>query len=186
MTQQIRNHRRFGRTKVVACAYLLTRRANGRESLLDTRVSLDGIDLSWRLDRTKHVIARLDLARVDHLLGNECSGLDEILTHEGLDAVRPLTSGPIDVERDHGDVLRTRIADDFVQTRVGDRHCDTDDIARHSGVYLVDLRRVIATGILDLQLEASDSCRFLRSVDDRHKEAVAGTTLNLEQDRFSA
>ena len=136
--------------------------------------------MSWRLDRTKYVIARLDLAVVDHALCDELPGLGEILTHEGLDAARSLTCGPIDVVRDHGNVVRPRIADDFVQSCIRDRHSDPGDVARNGRADLSDLRRVIVTGILDLKLDASDSGRSLRSVDDRHKEAVAGRTLNLE------
>ena len=126
------------------------------------------------------MIAWLDLAGVDHLLGDESSGLDEILTHEALDAACSLTGGPINVERDYGDALGPRSADDFVQTRIGDRQSDPDDVARNGRSDLSDLGRVIVTGILDLELETCDSGRFLRSVDDRHKEAVAGSTLNLE------
>src|SRR5437588_572053 len=74
----------------------------------------------------------------------------------------------------------------FGQTRVGDRQSNTDDVTCHGGVDLIDLRRVIITGILDLKLQTSYSSRSLCSVDDRHKEAVAGRTLNLEQDRLSA
>src|SRR5205823_10704281 len=129
------------------------------------------IDLSWKLDRTKHVIARLDQAIVDQALSDECSGRDEILTHEGLDATGSLTCGPIDVERDYGDALGPRSADDFVQTRIGDRQSDPDDVARHGCVDLIDLGRVIVTGILDLELEARNSGSSLCSVDDRHKEA---------------
>src|SRR5260370_35159115 len=121
--------------------------------MLYTRVSLDGIDLFWRLDRTKHMIAGLDFAIVDHAMCNERPGQDEILTHEALHAARSLTCGPIGVECDYGDVLRPRIADDFVQTRIGDRYCDPGDIARHGWVHLIDNRRVIVTAILELQLD---------------------------------
>src|SRR5258707_8089359 len=132
------------------------------------------------------MIAWLDLAIVDHALSDECPGQDEILTHEGLDAVCSLTCGSIGVECDHGDVLCARIADDFVQTCVGDRYRDPSDIARNGCVHLIDDRRVIVITILDLKLEASHSGGGLRSVDGRHKEKVAGTALNLEQDRASA
>src|SRR5258706_1422855 len=147
---------------------------------------MNSINLIWRLDRAEYVIARLDLAIVDHTLRNERPRCDEILTHEGLDAICSLTCGPIGVERDHGDILCARITDDFVQTRVGDRYRDPSDIARNGCVHLIDNRRVIVITILDLKLEASHSGGGLRSVDGRHKEKVAGTALNLEQDRASA
>src|SRR5258708_18092332 len=139
----------------------------------------------WRLDGAKDMIAWLDLAIVDHALSDECPGQDEILTHEGLDAVCSLTCGSIGVECDHGDVLYARIADDFVQTRVGDRYRDPGDIARNGCVHLIDNRRVIVIAILDLQFEASHIGGCLRPVDRRHQEKVAWTALYLEQNRFS-
>src|SRR5713101_7516516 len=101
------------------------------------------------------MIAGLDLAIADHAQCNERPGLNEILAYEALHAASSLTCGSIGVECDHGDVLRPCIADDFVQTPIGNCYRDPGDIARNGCVDLIDNRRVIVTAILDLKLDAS-------------------------------
>src|SRR5437868_6853380 len=97
-----------------------------------------------------------DLAERDHALCNKRPRLDEVLTYIGLHTVRSLTGGTVNVERDHGDILCPRVADDFVQACIGHGDRDSGDIARDGSVDLRILRRVITTGVLNLKFETID------------------------------